>query len=242
MNAPLVYEYPPLYAGTLVRRYKRFLADVELVNGEVVTVHCPNTGPMTGVSDPASPVLLSYSDNAKRKYPYTWEAIQMPDVERTWVGINTALPNRVVRSLLENRQITELGDYDTVRPEVRYGRDQKSRVDFLLEGREGDRPIYVEVKNTTWAKESLALFPDTVTERGQRHLRELTALTKEARCVMLYFINRGDCDRFAPGEDADPDYARLLREAVAQGVEVLPCRFQVTPEGLYYRGLARVEF
>lgn len=239
---PLVYDYPPLYSGTLVRRYKRFLADVELVNGEVVTVHCPNTGPMTGVSEPASPVLLSYSDRSTRKYPYTWEAIQMRDAQRTWVGINTALPNRVVRSLLEQHQLAELGEYERVRREVRYGGDGKSRVDFLLEGTADDRPIYVEVKNTTWATDDgRALFPDTVTERGQKHLRELMALTDEARCVMLYFVNRGDCDRFSPGDSADPEYGRLLRQAIERGVSVLPCRFEVTPTGLHYLGLARVE-
>ncbi|WP_017659444.1 DNA/RNA nuclease SfsA [Baaleninema simplex] len=243
MTADFVYRYPPLYSGTLVRRYKRFLADVELVNGEIVTAHCPNTGPMTGVCDPASPVMLSYSDNAKRKYPFTWETIQMRDDRRTWVGINTALPNRVMKTVLENHQIPELGNYESVRSEVRYGTDQKSRIDFLLSGGDAEKPIYVEIKNTTWAKDSLALFPDTVTERGQKHLRELTALVdaEDARCVMLYFINRGDCDRFSPGDDADPQYGQLLRQAVEMGVEVLPCRFDVTPDGLRYLGLATLE-
>ncbi|KPQ37966.1 MAG: sugar fermentation stimulation protein SfsA [Phormidium sp. OSCR] len=233
MTSPVIYDYPPLYSGTLIRRYKRFLADVELVNGEVITAHCPNTGPMTGVCDPASPVLLSYSDNAKRKYPYTWEAIQMRDAARTWVGINTSRSNAIVRSLLEQHLIPELGDYGAIRSEVKYGQDGKSRVDFLLDG---ERPIYLEVKNTTWARQTQALFPDTVTERGQKHLRELMALVDEARCVMLYLINRGDCDRFSPGDDADPTYGKLLRDAVNRGVEVLPCQVQVNPEGLRYLG------
>ena len=236
-----VYRYPALYSGTLVKRYKRFLADVELVTGEIVTAHCPNTGPMTGVCDRGSQVLLSHSPNPKRKYPYTWETIQMPDERRTWVGINTALPNRVVKNMLESKAIPELGEYDTIKSEVVYGSDRASRVDFLLSGKEGDRPIYVEVKNTTWARPPLALFPDTVTDRGQRHLRELTDLIPNARSVMLYFINRGDCDRFSPGDEADPEYGRLLREAAAKGVEILPCRFDVTPEGLRYLGLAKLQ-
>ena len=236
-----VYQYPPLYAGTLVKRYKRFLADVELVNGEIVTAHCPNTGPMTGVCDPCSPVLLSCSNNPKRKYAYTWELIQMRDAARTWVGINTALPNRVMKGVLEARLIPELGEYTEIRSEVKYGRDGKSRVDFLLEGSGDGKSIYVEVKNTTWGQDGLVLFPDTVTQRGQKHLRELMSLVPQARSVMLYFINRGDCERFAPGDSADPVYGELLREGIARGVEVLPCRFEITPEGIRYLGLAQLD-
>ncbi|MEO1299289.1 MAG: DNA/RNA nuclease SfsA, partial [Cyanobacteria bacterium J06636_16] len=121
--------------------------------------------------------------------------------------------------------------------EVKYGRDGKSRIDFLLQGEDG-RPIYIEVKNTTWVKGTLALFPDTVTTRGQKHLKELTELIPDARAVMLYFINRGDCDTFAPGDEADPVYGELLRTAIAQGVEVFPCRFDVTPQAIRYLGLA----
>ncbi|HIK32036.1 MAG TPA: DNA/RNA nuclease SfsA [Oscillatoriales cyanobacterium M59_W2019_021] len=237
-----VYNYPLLVSGTLVKRYKRFLADVELVNGEIVTAHCPNTGPMIGVSDPCSPVLMSCSTDPKRKYPYTWETIQMRDARRTWVGINTALPNRIVKTMLEKRLLPELGNYSRIQPEVAYGRDRKSRVDFVLWGEEGEPPIYVEVKNTTWADNGLALFPDTVTTRGQRHLQELMAIVPQCRAVMLYFINRGDCDRFSPGDTADPAYGQLLREAVHRGVEVLPCRFEVTPEGIRYLGLAQLAY
>jgi sugar fermentation stimulation protein A len=155
------------------------------------------------------------------------------------VGVNTNLPNRVMRHALEQRIFTELGDYSTVRPEVAYGQE-KSRVDFLLEG--GAKPIYVEVKNTTWNDGALALFPDTVTTRGQKHIREMALLLPQARSVMLYFINRGDCDRFAPGDDRDPKYGELLRSAMAQGLEVLPCRFQVDPIGIHYLGLADLSF
>lgn len=233
-----LYRYPPLIAGILLRRYKRFFADVELVTGEVVTAHCPNTGPMTGVYVPGSPVQLSYSDNPKRKLPYTWEMIQLGDNQPTWVGVNTALPNRVVKLALEKYLFGELGEYSKIKGEVVYGHDGKSRVDFLLTGGEGERPIYVEVKNTTWTEGRLALFPDTETTRGQKHLRELMALLPQSRAVMLYFINRGDCTHFASGDRADPVYGQLLRDAVAVGLEVLPCRFEVTPQGIRYLGLA----
>jgi sugar fermentation stimulation protein A len=237
-----IYKFPLLVSGTLVKRYKRFLADVELVNGEIVTAHCPNTGPMIGVCDPCSPVLMSCHTAPKRKYPYTWELIQMRDSHRTWVGINTAIPNRVVKKMLEERLIPELGSYSRIQPEVAYGLDRKSRVDFVLWGEDEARPIYVEVKNTTWADGELALFPDTVTTRGQRHLQELMAIVPQSRSVMLYFINRGDCDRFSPGDTADPIYGRLFREAIDRGVEILPCRFEVTPEGIRYLGLAQLTY
>lgn len=245
----LIYRYPPLFEGTLLKRYKRFFADVELANGEVVTAHCPNTGPMTGVCTLGSPVLLSKSDDPKRKLAYTWELIQAPERPMsglpTWVGVNTALPNKVTKLALENRQIPELVGYTAVRSEVPYGQE-KSRVDFVLDG--GDRPVYVEVKNTTWVQPSpkssslIALFPDTVTTRGQKHIRELMGLLGEAEAVMLYFINRGDCTSFAPGDSADPKYGELLRQSVAQGLRVLPCRFEVTPEGVSYLGLADLDW
>jgi len=182
--------------------------------------------------------MVSRSDNPNRSLPYTWEMIQVNDNEPTWVGVNTALPNRVVKAALTAQLFPQLQGYSQVRGEVPYGQDKKSRVDFLLTGDDGDRPIYVEVKNTTWVQGRLALFPDSVTERGQKHLRELTALLPQMRSVMLYFINRSDCTHFAPGDSADPVYGQLLREAIALGVDVLPCRFSVSPSGLEYLGLA----
>ena len=232
-----LYQYPTLYPGVLLKRYKRFFADIELATGEVITAHCPNTGPMTAVSTPGSPVQVSYSDNPNRKLPYTWEMIQVCDTEPAWVGVNTALPNRVIKLALEKFLFPELGKYSLIRFEVPYGKE-KSRVDFLLTGDESDKPIYLEVKSTTWAQGKLVLFPDTVTTRGQKHLRELTALIPQARAVMLYFINRGDCNQFAPGDIADPLYGKLFRDAVSLGLEVLPCRFEINPEGIRYLGLA----
>ena len=221
----LIYRYPPLIQGRLLKRYKRFLADIELDTGEVITAHCPNTGPMTGVAVVGSVVLVSKSDNPKRKLAYTWEMIQL---NNTWVGTNTAIPNRVIKLALQQKLLPELANrYSEVRSEVPYGKDKKSRVDFLLTG-DSQPNIYVEVKSVTLSSGSLALFPDTVTTRGQKHLRELTDLVPDLKAVMLYFINRADCDRFAPSDTCDPKYGELLREAVAKGVEVLPYRFEIT--------------
>ncbi|MEM7557360.1 MAG: DNA/RNA nuclease SfsA [Cyanobacteria bacterium P01_A01_bin.84] len=232
----LIYQYSPLIQGRLVKRYKRFLADIELDTGEVITAHCPNTGPMTGISLPGSLVQVSKSDNPKRKLAYTWEMIQ---IGSTWVGTNTAIPNRVVKLALQQKLFPELAErYTTFRSEVAYGKDNKSRIDFLLTGEDDQPSIYVEVKSVTLSNANLALFPDTVTTRGQKHLRELTDLVPNTKAVMLYFINRGDCDTFAPSDSCDPKYGELLRQAVAQGVEVLPYRFEITPQGINYIGVA----
>ncbi|NEQ70020.1 MAG: DNA/RNA nuclease SfsA [Symploca sp. SIO2D2] len=243
-----IYRYPPLEAGTLLKRYKRFLADIELQSGEVITAHCPNTGPMLGLCAPGSPVQISRSDNPKRKLAYTWEMIQVNDTQPTWVGVNTGLPNRVIKLALEQHLIPELANsYSTIRTEVPYGKNNKSRVDFLLssdrssgetEDESLSTTIYVEVKSATLAEDKVALFPDTVTTRGQKHLRELIALLPQAQAVMLYFINRSDCSQFAPGDNYDAVYGELLRDALAQGLKVLPCRFEITPEGIRYLGLA----
>ena len=241
----LIYHYPQLYPGKLVKRYKRFLADIELDTGELITAHCPNTGPMTGVCQIGAPVLVSYHDNPKRKLKYTWEAIEVestnPNVTtRVWVGINTALPNRLIKTALEQHLFPELPDYQTVRSEVVYGKDNRSRVDFVLSGKHG--LTYLEVKNTTWSIDDVAIFPDTETTRGQKHLEELTDILMDPshnhRAVMLYVINRSDLAKFSPGDITDPRYSQLLRTAVAQGLQVLPYRFEVTPEGVSYLGIA----
>ncbi|MGF1540290.1 MAG: DNA/RNA nuclease SfsA [Pleurocapsa sp.] len=233
----MIYQYSALVSGKLIKRYKRFLADIELTTGEIITAHCANTGPMIGVSTPGSDVLVSKNDNPKRKLAYTWEAIA---VEGTWVGINTAIPNRVIKIALEQQLLPELaGRYYQIRSEVPYGKDNKSRIDFLLTS-DDSQPLYVEVKNVTLSTANIALFPDTVTTRGQKHLRELTALIPEAKPVMLYFINRSDCDAFAPSDRHDLQYAKLFREAIAAGVEILPYRFAITPQGISYLGLAEL--
>jgi sugar fermentation stimulation protein A len=233
-----MYLYPPLLAGTLLKRYKRFFADIELDTGEVITAHCPNTGPMTGVCSLGSPVQVSVSDNPKRKLKYTWEMISVNDNGPTWVGVNTSLPNQVIKQLLIQHRLPPITNYETVASEIPYGRE-RSRIDFLLTGA-AHLAIYLEVKNTTWAQGELALFPDTVTTRGQKHIRELQALLPEARACLLYFINRGDCTHFTSGDRADPVYGQLLRDAIQAGLEVLPCRFEVSPQGIRYLGLANL--
>jgi sugar fermentation stimulation protein A len=236
-----IYQYPPLTPGILLKRYKRFLADIQLDSGEVITAHCPNTGPMTGVCAPGSPVFVSESSNPKRKLPYTWELIQVNDLKPTWVGINTALPNRIIKLALQQRLFPEFADYPEILSEVPYGEQGKSRIDFLLQ--KNNHQIYLEVKNTTLSDGEIALFPDTVTTRGQKHLRELIQVKQAgARAVMLYFINRNDCTKFAPGDQTDPKYGELLRVAVQAGVEVIACRFDVKPTGIAYLGLADLDF
>ena len=230
----IIYQYPPLRSGKLIKRYKRFLADIELATGEIITAHCPNTGPMKGVCEPDSLVRVSKSDNPKRKLAYTWEMIMVDD---TWVGVNTGLPNQVIKLALEQKLFPQLATrYDSVRREVTYGK-RKSRIDFLL-SKTGQPDIYLEVKSVTLTQGKIALFPDTVTTRGQKHFLELMALIPDAKPIMLYFINRGDCDRFAPGDFYDPNYGTLLREAVSLGVEILPLRFEITPQEIRYIGVA----
>jgi sugar fermentation stimulation protein A len=245
-NHPKVHTYPTLQLGTLVRRYKRFFADIELENGEIVVAHCANTGPMTGVCAIGAQVAVHYNPSPKRKLDYTWEMIQ---IDGTWVGINTSLPNKVIGYMLEHHLLPELEPYDTIESEVAYG-EEKSRIDFLLDR---SAPIdssqrkrtYVEIKNTTWCTETappnIALFPDTVTTRGQKHLRELmSVMTENSTAAIVYFINRGDCDRFQTGDSADPEYGKLFRQAIAAGVKVLPCRFQIAPEAITYLGLGEL--
>ena len=231
----LIYQYPPLIPGKLIKRYKRFLADIELATGEIITAHCPNTGPMRGVCEPNSLVQVSRSDNPKRKLAYTWEMIR---VDNSWVGVNTGLPNKVIKIALEQKLLPQLATrYDSVRREVLYGKDRKSRIDFVLT--QAEQPdLYLEVKSVTLTEGKIALFPDTVTTRGQKHLQELMALIPDAKPAMLYFINRGDCDLFAPGDDYDPQYGKLLRQAIALGVEIFPLRFEITPQEIRYIGVA----
>ena len=214
-----------LIEGRLIRRYKRFLADVQLP-GEVVTASCPNTGSMQGCAAAGSRVWLSEHDNAGRKYRHTWQIVEAEDV---MVGINTGLPNKLVEEAIVDRVIPELGGYATLRREVAYG-DESSRVDFVLEGRRR-KACYVEVKNVTAAvKNGIALFPDCVTDRGARHLRELMRMKAAGlRPVQLYCVQRGDVGEVRPADAIDPEYGRTLREAIDAGVEVLAYRARVTP-------------
>jgi sugar fermentation stimulation protein A len=209
-------EWPKLVRGILVKRYKRFLADVRLDNGNLVTAHCPNTGRMTGCSETGQPVYLSRHDNPKRKLKYTWELIKMPT---SLVGVNTLVPNRLVFQSAAAGLIAELAGYETVEREVKIG--QNSRIDLRLSSGEKDR-CYVEIKNCTLVDSGVARFPDAVTARGLKHLNELEILVKSGcRCVMFYFIQRMDARIFKPADLIDPDYGNGLRRAVERGLEIL---------------------
>ena len=214
-----------LVPGRLIRRYKRFLADIQLDEG-VITAAVPNTGSMMGCLGAGNRVWLSESDSATRKYRHTWELVQ---VGRVLIGINTGLPNRLVAEAIAEGTIEGLHGYANVRREVRFGEDS-SRVDLVLEGARR-KPCYVEVKNVTAAaSKGVALFPDSVSERGSRHLRELMRLKAQGlRPVQLYCVQRGDVREVRPADGIDYEYGQTLREAIATGVEVLAYRATVTP-------------
>lgn len=212
----------PLYQGTLLRRYHRFLADMELDDGSLVTAHTPNTGSMLGCALPGNRVLLSKSPNQGRKYPHSWELVHADGV---WVGINTQLPNFLAREGIENGVVGELSGYGQIRLEVPYGTG--SRIDLLLSGERG--LCYVETKNVTLVSEGRALFPDAVTARGQKHLRELIEVVRLGhRGVNLFIVQREDAEAFAPADAIDPAYGLQLRAAAREGVELLAYRARVT--------------
>lgn len=216
----------PLIRGTLVRRYKRFLAEVRLEDGRVVVAHCPNSGSMLSCREPGRPVLLSRSSNPSRRLAYTWEMIRMG---RGWVGINTGRPNRLVREAIAAGKIPELTGFSGIRSEVPYGR--RSRVDLLLVG--DGAPCYVEVKNVSLVEKGIAYFPDSVTERGTKHLRELMVRVRRGdRAVMFYLVQRSDGRVFRPADHLDPLYGRTLRRALRAGVEILVYRARVSPRGI----------
>ncbi|WP_319497776.1 DNA/RNA nuclease SfsA [uncultured Cohaesibacter sp.] len=206
-----------LIPGRLIQRYKRFLADVELEDGTIITAHCANPGSMLGLKDPGSRVWLSRSDNPKRKLAYSWELLELDDA---MIGINTSHPNRIAEEAILGGRIEELVGYETLRREVKYGKN--SRIDLLLQ--DAARPdCYVEVKNVHLLREpGLAEFPDSVTKRGAKHLDELSDMVRAGhRAIMLYLVTRTDADRFALAADIDPAYFEAFGKARACGVEAI---------------------
>ena len=199
-------QLPELKPAKLLRRYKRFLADIELPNGEILTIHCANTGAMIGCGSAGDTVFYSTSDSTTRKYPHSWEITQLPNGQL--VCINTHRSNQLTLEALQNKQIKELAIYDQILPEVKYG-EENSRIDFLLKAK-GEPDCYVEVKSVTLVDGNIGMFPDAVTTRGQKHLRELIAMKKLGHRAVVFFA----------GLHIDPEYDKLLRQAIREGVEV----------------------
>ncbi len=218
----------PLIRGRLIKRYKRFLTDVELDDGSVVVAHCANSGSMESVKEPGSEVWLSPARNPDRKLKFTWELIRIGD---TLVGINTSLPNLIVSEAIEEGKVGELTGYGSLRREVKYGKN--SRIDILLED-DAKPKCYVEVKNTTMRRDldgGPAEFPDAVTTRGAKHLVELSDMVRDGhRAVMFYLVQREDAEVFSVADDIDPDYAKELAKAMKAGVEVVCYVCALTPE------------
>ncbi|MBZ0137732.1 MAG: DNA/RNA nuclease SfsA [Planctomycetes bacterium] len=239
----------PTSKGTLIARRNRFLADVELDDGGKLTVMCANTGSMKTCLEPGRPVIVSESPNENRKYRHTWEMIRMGN---TWVNVNTGIPNSVVTRFIDADAIPQLAGYAFVRNEVKYGREGRSRIDVLLTNdappkkrKKDPEPVprckpngkpdcYVEVKNTSMRAGSHSVFPDSVTERGQKHLEEMIWLVREQglRAAMVYFCGRTDTEAFRPCDEIDKRYGELFREAIKAGVEVIPLQVKFTPTKL----------
>jgi len=215
----------PLIPGILLSRYKRFLADIKLDSGDIITAHCPNSGSMKSCKEPGSRVYVSHHDKPSRKLKYTWE---MVEANNSWVGINTGHPNKLVIEAIENNHIKELKGYSNIKSEVKLG--AHSRIDIVLEKPDGI--CYVEVKNVSLMENGQARFPDAVTERGQKHLKELMEVVKQGhRGVIFFVVQREDTSSFSPADDIDPSYGKLLRKAVqAGGVEALVYQANVSPQ------------
>ncbi len=219
----------PLVPGTLIRRYKRFLADVTLADGQEITAHCANPGSMMGLADPGLRIWLEPNDDPKKKLKFGWRLVEHGNGHFT--GVDTAVPNRMLKAALEAREVPGLDVFDTLRAEVPYG--EKSRIDFLL--RSDSAPdTYVEVKSVTLSRQpGLAEFPDSVTARGTKHLHELANMVAQGhRAVMLYLVQRTDCDRMTLAHDIDPTYAQGWNAATAAGVETLALDCHISPDAI----------
>jgi len=219
-------EFPEkLVHGRLIKRYKRFLADVVLDDGTTVTAHCTNSGTMKSCLEDGAEVFLTPVNDPKRRTKFTWEMIK---INGDWVGINTGNPNKLAFEAVRDNRIPELSGYNTVKREVKFG---DSRFDVMAQ-KDGET-CFIEVKNVTMKVGEAALFPDAVTARGRKHLNTLVEVKKLGmRAVMLYIIQRSDVDWFGPADDIDPEYGKALREAYRDGVEIIPMQAKVTPEGI----------
>jgi sugar fermentation stimulation protein A len=220
-----------LLAGKLIRRYKRFLADIEMESGETVTAHCPNSGSMKTCTGTGWKVLLSDHPASSRKYRYTWEMVHNG---KCWIGINTGIPNLLAAEAIRAGKIPELKEYPVLRREQKYGRN--SRIDLLLS--DSRQTCFVEVKNVTLVeRDGNYYFPDSVTERGRKHLSELMTMVDEGhRAVMLFIIQRSDGRLFRPAKHIDPKYAESLQKAYKHGVEILVYRAEVSPQKIEITG------
>ncbi len=224
----MLFEFPqPLIKGRLVKRYKRFLADIELDNGQLVTAHCTNSGSMASCIEPGAPVMVSPVTDPNRKTRFTWEMIF---INNHWVGINTVWPNMLAAIMVGQQLFKPLAGYQTVKREVTFGDSR-----FDLQARNNNETCYIEVKNVTMRNGNMALFPDARTERGQKHLNTLMAV-KDAgfRAVMLYIVQRSDVEAFAPANAIDPHYAETLVKAMQHGVEVFVVQVNVSPQGFEF--------
>jgi sugar fermentation stimulation protein A len=217
----------PLTEGVLIKRYKRFLADIRLANGNIITAHCPNTGTMLTCSTPGSAVCLSISNNLTRKYQHTLEMIK---VGTTWVGVNTSRTNRLVAEAILQGEIGEFKEVDKVVSEIKTSRH--TRLDLQIF--QGASSTYIEVKNCSLAIGGCAMFPDAITVRGTKHLHELTRLVKEgSKAAIFFLVQRMDADCFAPAIHIDPDYGKALQQAIVAGIKVLVYQACVSPEGIH---------
>lgn len=223
-----------LLEGVFLKRYKRFFADIEL-QGQTVVAHVPNTGSMKGVNNPGQLCLISESTNPERKLKFTLEMIRSP--EGSWVGVNTAIPNTVVRETMEkvvgNKDIqgafASWASFDSYKAEHKISAE--TRLDFALSKKDSKAMHFIEVKNVTLGENGVAKFPDAVTERGQKHLRELMSLIEQGHTAELLFtVQRSDCTQFSPADDIDPVYGQLLREAQSKGVKITPMLVSLSPD------------
>lgn len=215
-----------LTGGKLVRRYRRFLVDVQLDSGAIVTAHCPNSGTMVSCSEPGRPVLLSESNDTHRRNAYTWEMIRM---DNSWVGVNVGVPRKVVAEALQAKRVPSLESYNELLLDAEYGRGNK--VDIVLHGVEQN--IFINVHHVAWAENRTARFPETPNIRVRKGMKELAEIAAQGhRAIAWFFIQREDCDQFAPAVDIDPEFGNILTESARAGVEVLAYRAHISPDAI----------